>query len=289
MHHIAKRSKLLVFAVLVGIPMAACEQTPLDPMQPDGLRLDFASADDVRQGDGNILAEQFELCKTGTDATFLVEVVNNKPGGVTENVSYDVDVADGECLIVWESGGAPVDQVTVTEYVPAGYVASWTKDQLDDGIVTSSSGTGNQASGYVNGVAASSPTLSGVVVWFTNTPEMGGGEGCTPGFWKQRHHMSYWAGTGYHPSDAFTTPGFADAFPGETLGDVVAQGGGGIKALGRHAVAALLNAASPDVDYNLTAAEVVALFNDAYNGVTDINGAKDMLVMYNEQLSPICQ
>ena len=38
--------------------------------------------------------------------------------------------------------------------------------------------------------------------------------------------------------------GFDDAFPGMTLLEVLSQGGGGLNALGRHTVAALLNAAS---------------------------------------------
>ncbi|MDH3224417.1 MAG: hypothetical protein OEO23_11935, partial [Gemmatimonadota bacterium] len=72
-------------------------------------------------------------------------------------------------------------------------------------------------------------------------PPPGGGEGCTPGYWKQPHHFDSW--TGYDPEDLFSSA-FEDAFPGMTLLEVLKQGGGGLKALGRHTVAALLNAAS---------------------------------------------
>ena len=57
---------------------------------------------------------------------------------------------------------------------------------------------------------------------------------------------------------------FDNAFPGMTLLDVLRQGGGGIKALGRHTVAALLNGASEDVDYGMTDDHVIAAFNDAF-------------------------
>jgi hypothetical protein len=40
---------------------------------------------------------------------------------------------------------------------------------------------------------------------------------------------------------------------------VLGFGGGGINALGRQAVAALLDASDPDVDYPLSAAEVISL------------------------------
>lgn len=46
------------------------------------------------------------------------------------------------------------------------------------------------------------------------------------------------------------------ATAGMSLLDVLGQGGGGDKALGRHAVAALLNALSPSVDYPYTSAQV---------------------------------
>jgi hypothetical protein len=116
-------------------------------------------------------------------------------------------------------------------------------------------------------------------------------EGCTPGFWRQAHHYPYW--TGASPVDAWTTH-FADpgthqgpgrngaTFNGETaLGDAVEFGGGGVFALARHAVAALLNANSGDVDYPLSAAEVVALVNDALAS-GDFEGAKNTLEGYNE-------
>lgn len=100
----------------------------------------------------------------------------------------------------------------------------------------------------------------------------GGGEetGCTPGYWK--NHTSAWAGTGYSPGQS-TGSVFsgASAFPdlaAKTLLQSL-QGGGGsgttgaAKILLRAAVAALLNAAHPDMNYPRTTAEILADVNAA--------------------------
>lgn len=64
------------------------------------------------------------------------------------------------------------------------------------------------------------------------------------------------------------------------------QGGGGYKALGRHAVAALLNSSNPDVDPAFDAAAVIALVQDAYAS-GEFEAAKDLLAAANEQGCPI--
>lgn len=110
-----------------------------------------------------------------------------------------------------------------------------------------------------------------------------GGEGCTPGYWKVFVHRDSWVD--YSPTDLFSSV-FENAFPGKTLLQVLWQGGGGLNALGRHTVAALLNAASPDVDYDLTVEDVI----DAFNGVYpdgDYEGLKDELEDFNEQGCPL--
>jgi len=112
-----------------------------------------------------------------------------------------------------------------------------------------------------------------------------GGEGCTPGYWKQDQHFDSWVGTGYDPDDLFSSV-FEDAFPGMTLLEVLWQGGGGLNALGRHTVAALLNAASGDVDYDLNVQDVINLFNGVYPG-GDYFSAKNVLEDFNEQGCPL--
>ncbi len=89
-------------------------------------------------------------------------------------------------------------------------------------------------------------------------------EGCSPGYWKQSQHTGNWPAP-YTPGTLFGSV-FENAFPGKTLLQVLTQGGGGLNALGRQTVAALLNASSTAVDYGYTASEVIAKFNAAYPG-----------------------
>lgn len=122
-----------------------------------------------------------------------------------------------------------------------------------------------------------------------------GGEGCTPGFWKEwtgvppGNQPNAWEATGYRWSDPFTEPGFVNAFRGKTLLQVLDHGGGGKNALGRHAVAAVLNAAHPNVDYDLTEAQVVAMFNDVIENDGDVNALKKTFESLNEQGCPLSQ
>jgi hypothetical protein len=96
-----------------------------------------------------------------------------------------------------------------------------------------------------------------------------GSEGCTPGYWK--NHLSRWAATGFSPSQTlesvFNVPDAygvdnstllaALSFPG---GPTVADAA---RLLLHHAVAALLNASHPGVDYPRTAASIIADVNAA--------------------------
>jgi len=111
-----------------------------------------------------------------------------------------------------------------------------------------------------------------------------GGEGCTPGYWKQRHHFDSWVA--HSPDDLFSDI-FDDAFPGMTLLEVLKQGGGGIKALGRNAVAALLNSSSPEVSYDLSETRVIEEFNEAFGDGEDIEEVKDIFNFFNEQGCPL--
>lgn len=108
----------------------------------------------------------------------------------------------------------------------------------------------------------------------------GGGEGCTPGYWK--NNWVRWQGV--EPGNAWTAPyiggtSFGSVFgvsitvrvgrvdiTNPTLFQALNAQGGGINALARHAVAALLNAQSPDVDYAMTAGEVVTAVHNAIEG-----------------------
>ena len=111
-----------------------------------------------------------------------------------------------------------------------------------------------------------------------------GSDGCTPGYWKQRHHFdSYPMDVG---PDTLFSDIFEDAFPGKTLLQVMKTGGGGLKALGRHTVAAYLNAHT--IDYNLAPDAVVDAFDAVHPGSkSDYNGLKGIFEGFNEQGCPL--
>jgi len=112
-----------------------------------------------------------------------------------------------------------------------------------------------------------------------------GGEGCTPGYWKQEQHFDSWVS--YAPGTLFSDV-FEDAFSGQTLLEVMDNQGGGLNALGRHTVAALLNSASGGVDYALTTAEVIDSFNAVFPGTKDdYNSLKFDLESENESGCPL--
>ncbi len=134
---------------------------------------------------------------------------------------------------------------------------------------------------------------SGASVTADDPPD--GGQGCTPGYWRQEHHFDSW--TNHLPGDSFEALFVVDARlrtrggPGSgrvptvedpTLLGAVWAAGGGQNALARHAVAAVLNANSPGVAYAFTQAEIIALVQDAYDGTTSFNAAKNLLVAENE-------
>ena len=218
-----------------------------------------------------------ELCKVGTDATFSVSVNNGTPSNVA--------VANGQCVIVHDYDGFPPDLVIITELPQAGVVV----DSIVEDSVYGNPGTnpptyGSKRMPTITGTDTDSVLVSvqGWRVTFFNhvQPPDGGGEGCTPGYWKQDQHFDSWPAP-YTPSTQFSAV-FENAFPGMTLLQVLNLGGGGLEALGRHTVAALLNAQSDAVDYDLSAQAVIDGFNAVFPG-GDYEGQKNIFEGLNER------
>jgi hypothetical protein len=100
-----------------------------------------------------------------------------------------------------------------------------------------------------------------------------GDEGCTPGFW--RNHLTHWAATPYSPDMVVNDVFDCELTPeGVTLGEAI-DAPQTYGALVFHAVAALLNASHPDVDYALSVGEVIA---------AACSGDKNTLADANESL-----
>lgn len=124
-------------------------------------------------------------------------------------------------------------------------------------------------------------------------PPMMGGEGCTPGYWKQTQHFDSWPYM-YTPDMRFSAVFGQEiavrdgksTIVDPTLLQALEANGGNINAAARHVVAALLNATSTGVSYDLSADEVIALFNANYPD-HDLEEMKNRLEMYNEQGCPL--
>jgi len=112
-------------------------------------------------------------------------------------------------------------------------------------------------------------------------PEQGG-EGLTPGFWKQPQHFYAWTG---YTTDASYEDVFGvevDGVPGSpTLLDALKAKGGGMYALLRHSTAALLNAANPYVSYAYTQAQIIQMVQDAF-ATGNFEGVKNLFEVQNE-------
>jgi uncharacterized repeat protein (TIGR01451 family) len=132
-----------------------------------------------------------------------------------------------------------------------------------------------------------------------------GGEGCTPGFWK--NNAKNWGANAwcedFDPGDlfyeVFELPGPVvlnangkKIYSNPTLLEALDANGGGINALARHAVAALLNTCSECVDYAYS--DVGALIADVHDAIVSgdanaIQALHEELAYYNEAGCPVNQ
>jgi hypothetical protein len=111
-----------------------------------------------------------------------------------------------------------------------------------------------------------------------------GQEGCTPGFWK--NHLQSWPAP-YTPETTLGSvfTGLPSGYASLTFQQALNQGGGGLNALLRQAVSALLNASSSEVAYPLSAAEVISITNAAIAS-GDYEATKDLFDQYNNLGAP---
>jgi len=244
----------------------------------------------IRDGDDVAWAGALDVTRQTTEAqtfTFAAEAIDRTASlslfvaSVADDTGKPIpvrptaiDVSAGVVTVTYDNvldsfDGDFWDTFNVGVLVPAGAssltVQVKSADNLDLGI--------NPASLVWIGAGLSVPV----------TPPQGG-EGCTPGYWKQSQHFDSW--TGYATTDDYEATFGVDASFTKTLLGALQQGGGGEKALGRHATAALLNAASGDVSYAYTTAQVIALVQGAY-ATGDFEGVKNQLAAENEMGCPL--
>lgn len=167
-------------------------------------------------------------------------------------------------------------------------------------------------------VWANQCTISGMASGNLSAPPGPPCGGCTPGYWSKCQHMDSWAATGFKPEDSFNTVFGVTQYinpqtnkPYTLLQVMGLQGNGncapdpvqpncsrnpnglaigGIGCdpvsvnLGFHAVAALLNAGHPNVNYGYTPGELTELFRSNLHRAAEL---KDSLAMLNERSCPL--
>jgi len=113
-------------------------------------------------------------------------------------------------------------------------------------------------------------------------------QGCSPGFWKQEQHFAQWPAP-YLPEGPLAEALGLDALEGNpSLLDGLQDGGGGLAALMRQAIAGILNAAHADLAYPYTFEEVLALIEAAFT-TGEFEPVKDMFEAANESECPLSE
>lgn len=111
-------------------------------------------------------------------------------------------------------------------------------------------------------------------------PAEPGYRGCSHGFWKQPHHFELWPGE-YHPDKLLGSFSKEDGSP-LTFREGLELQGGGLNALIRNAIAALLNARHADIAYPWDEAEVMEKLLQALSS-GDYERLKDEFELANKR------
>jgi len=197
--------------------------------------------------------------------------------------------------VVTNTGDTPLTGVTVVD--DQGVVVTCPKSELAPGESMTCTGTGVAVAGqYVNlatvtatGPEAVEATDSDPSHYYGEEEPPPGDEGCTPGYWK--NHPASWELTGYSPSQSvesvFAQAGSYPALGAATLLEALDFGGGpGVEGaaaiLLRAGVAAVLNAASPDVAYPMTVGQVIAQVDTAL-----ASGDRDTMLLVAAELDAL--
>ena len=234
--------------------------------------------------DGGELAEVMEFFAWKDDGDNIFELGEIPIFGTSTQSA--IDVINEQTYTIGDAGGNDFCEANQTCYVGIYWCTGDLEVNLDTALITcdgSMLGNETQTDSMTVDVAIRAlPAKENPR--FLCTGGFDEIEGCSPGYWKQSQHFDDWA-LPYTPTTQFSIV-FENAFPGKTLLQVLGQGGGGLNALGRQTVAALLNSANPDVDYTYTTAEVISMFNSIFPG-GDYSSLKDDFELQNTIFCPL--
>jgi hypothetical protein len=202
---------------------------------------------------------RLDICKAGTGLsgswTFTITGPAILAGEPFTAPTSPVSVAAGQCVTVGTN--LKPGNFTIVEASRTGFAC----------VSATTAPPGALVSFNLATCTAVVTVTSGATTTVTFTNRVVRLEGCTPGYWK--NHPESWVGftTGQTLESVFDVPNEL-GLDNATLLEALSFGGGpGVEGasqiLLRAAVAALLNSASPGVDYPLTTAQVIAQVNAA--------------------------
>ena len=232
------------------------------------------------------------VCKVGPAGVYEFEIISTEgigtilvgsPAPFGHGVRSTFSLAAGSCVDVY-TRGERLELVRVNEInLPAGvtidYITTQTKPFLDfpaGELITWRD---------VSGVGVEPFNKAYTITFYNQSDELPGLQGCTPGFWK--NSLGSWGPTGLSPSADFDATFGVNMFSTNiTLLQALSLNGGGANALARHAVAGLLAATHPDVDYALSSSDIISAVQAAAAS-GNYETLKNQLDAYNNQGCPL--
>jgi hypothetical protein len=247
-----------------------------------GQYANVGSVTGIPQGGGTPVADSDPSHYNGTaqpvPAIDIEKATNGQDADQAPGPSIDEGGAVTWTYVVTNTGQVKLNSVAVTDDQEGSIACPKSSLQPGESMTCTANGTaelGQYANlGSVTGTpqGGGSPVSDSDPSHYNGTapPPPPGGEGCTPGYWK--NHTDSWPATGYSPSQSVQSVySAASAYPAygsaSLLEALSFDGGssleGGVGTLLRAAVAGLLNTAHDGVSYPQTTAGLVADVNAA--------------------------
>jgi hypothetical protein len=248
-----------------------------------------------------ITASAALVCE-GTDVTLTICESNTGDQPLDE---VEVVVNDGSADIATLTAATASGDTSDPGTLNVGETWCWQITVTVNATTTyTATGTGTDPYGTVVTYPAFPDERDDVTV---ETEDCGGGEeGCTPGFWKNngdKHGASAWCGR-FSPDTPFSAVfslndplvikgNGRSTITNPTLLQALGANGGGVNAMIRHGVAAMLNACSDCVDYAIhDSSQVIAAIEDTLNeapGALTVDELHETFAEYNEAGCPVDQ
>lgn len=203
----------------------------------------------------------------------LEKLVNGEDADPPPGPSIPVGVPLTWSFVVTNTGDVTLGSIAVTDTVLGTIACPKTTLGVGESMTCTAQGIALEGAHGNLGTATGTPAGGSPVSDTDPCNYVGwlpGDQGCPPGYWK--NHTDSWPPTGFSPSQkvnsVFAVPGYYSTLGNATLLEALAFGGGpggegAAEILLRAAVAALLNASHPGIDYPLFVPEVTSQVNAA--------------------------